>query len=81
MVAVAVAGLYLGCLVWLLQAHASYIDEMFAEYGLSILWSSPPALRVINGLAWAISLWLMVGLIVMTILAAKAIRHGFFRKP
>jgi hypothetical protein len=80
MCAVAVVGLYLGCLVGLLQAEASYIHEMFIENGVYVFGSASHALLVINGLGLAIFLWVMVGLIAMAVLGAKSIGHGFFRK-
>ena len=81
MVAVAVAGLSLGGLAWLLRNQAPHIHDMFIQIGPFVFWSTSPAFWAILGLGLAVLSGLLIGCIATIALAARAIGRGIFRKP
>lgn len=81
MVAVAVAGLSLGGLVWLLRNQAPHIHDLFIQIGPYVFWSTSPAFWAILALGLAVLLGLLIGFTSTIALATRAICRRIFRKP
>jgi hypothetical protein len=82
MLAVAVAGLVFGCLAWLLPNLALdfHVHEMLVIVGPFVFASDSAAFWAILLFVLALLAGLLVGLLAVTVRAAKAIRHRIMRK-